>query len=810
MNEASELDDLRRRLAEAEQAIHALAGGEIDAIAASALTTPLLLHRAQEELRRSEQLLRSVFDGVDDGILLVDSNGIFLDANPAACSLLGSERADVVGRRTEDFAAAGYDVASERKRIVADGQRRGLLRVAGPGGAERDLEYHATRDILPGVHLSTIRDVTALNRARNDLVASEKKYRQIVDTAREGIWVIDEQDRTTFVNRGLEVMLGRAPGEMLGTSIFDFVDPQERTRTEQGLERRRRGVGERKDQKYVHKDGSPVWVLMEASPLTDDTGKYSGALAMLTDVTQRRRAEDALRASEERYRVLFDNNPLPIWLTDTHSLRFLAVNQAALLLFGYTREEFLALGVDQLLSVTDAERVRGDIAASMDGVQYTTRRPVKKSGEVVEVSITSQTFVIEAHRVALVIARDMTERNRLESQLAQSRKMEAIGILAGGVAHDFNNLLSIMVTYTAFALDALKEGDPLRADIQQVAKAGERAVSLTRQLLAFSRQQILEPVVMDLNATLVSIEPMLRRLVGEGIDFTLNTEAELGRVSADPGQIEQVIMNLVVNARDAMLSGGELTLETANIQVEATDGRLPVGAGLRPGRYVMLAVTDSGSGIDAATRERIFEPFFTTKELGKGTGLGLSTVLGIVQQSGGQVEVQSQPGRGTRFEVYLPRVDRAVALVVPLSSGAAIVGGRETVLLVEDDEQVRNLTCSILRRNGYEVLVASNGGEGILISEQYSATIHLLLTDVVMPRMGGRQLAERLCPTRPDMKVLFMSGHTDDVVLRQGVSDADLALLRKPVTPEVLARRVRAVLDATRAGLGAVSPLTAL
>ena len=789
----AELDAVREQLAEAEQTIQAFADGEIDAVTRDALGTPLLLHRAQEELRRREQLFRAVFEGVDDGILLVDAQGVFLDANPAACRLFCAEKSAVVGRRTEDFAAPGYDATQERESIVAEGRRSGVVRIALPNGAERELEYRAMRDILPGLHVSTIRDVTELNRARHDLEASEKKYRRIVDTAREGIWVIDGHARTTFANRALEDMLGRVPGDMLGRSLFEFVDRADHARVAEGLEQRRRGVSERRDQRYLRKDGSTLWVLMEASPLTDDAGQYAGALAMVTDVTDRRRAEDALRASEARYRLLFDNSPLPIWLTDVQSLRFMAVNQAACQLFGYSQSEFLALEVVHLLTSVEADQLRADIGAALPGkAHHAIRRPLKKSGVAVDVATTAQTFEIDDRVVALVIAQDMSERNRLEAQLAQSRKMEAIGILAGGIAHDFNSLLSIMVTYSTFALDALKDGDPLREDIEQVAKAGDRAVSLTRQLLAFSRQQILAPTILDLNATVSSIEPMLRRLVGETIDISLVSEPALGRVSADPGQIEQVIMNLVVNARDAMPAGGELTIETANVSV--AEGASPLGGGLQPGHYVLLAVTDTGAGIDAATRERIFEPFFTTKELGKGTGLGLSTVLGIVQQSGGHLEMQSELGRGTRFEVYLPSVDRLASPVAALPTASG-VRGHETVLVVEDDEQVRNLTRAILRRNGYQVLVASNGGEAFLISEQHSAPIHLLLTDVVMPRMNGRQLAERLSDARPEMKVLFMTGYTDDAVVRQGVLDADIALLQKPITPDALARRVRAVLD---------------
>jgi len=795
-----ELEAVRQKLAEAEQTIRAFAGGEIDAVANTSQVTPLLLHRAQEELLRRERLFRAIFDGVDDGILLVDGQGSFLDANPAACRLLGAEKSEVIGRRTEDFAALSYDATPPREQVATEERRRGTLRISPPNGAERELEYVNMRDILPDVHLSMIRDVTELNRARNDLVTSERKYRRIVDTAREGIWVIDEHARTTFANRALEEMLGCAPGEMLGRSVFEFVDGEEHARMTEGLERRRRGIAERQDQRYRHKNGSTVWVMMEASPLTDDAGQYAGTLAMATDVTDRRRAEEALRASEARYRLLFDNSPLPIWLTDVQSLRFLAVNQAALQLFGYSQSEFLGLTMAALLSSSDANELRLELGAAVEGdTHYATQNALKKNGVAVDIATTAQTFQIDGRAVALVIAQDMTVRNHLEAQLAQSRKMEAVGILAGGIAHDFNNLLSIMITYTTFALDTLSDGDPLRADIEQVAKAGDRAVSLTRQLLAFSRQQILEPTIMDLNATVSSIEPMLRRLVGETIEITLTSEPALSRVSADAGQIEQVIMNLVVNARDAMPAGGELTIETANVWL--AEGAPPPVIGLKAGHYVLLAIADTGTGIDAATRERIFEPFFTTKALGKGTGLGLSTVLGIVQQSGGQLAVQSELGKGTRFEVYLPSVDRPASPVAAASAAKVVGGGHETVLVVEDDDQVRNLTRAILRRNGYEVLVASNGGEAFLISEQRSAPIHLLLTDVVMPRMNGRQLAERLTAARPEMKVLFMTGYTDDAVVRQGVFDADLALLQKPITPEALARRVRAVLDGSKARL---------
>jgi PAS domain S-box-containing protein len=399
------------------------------------------------------------------------------------------------------------------------------------------------------------------------------------------------------------------------------------------------------------------------------------------------------------------------------------------------------------------------------------------------------------------VQRDVTRELQLEEQYRQAQKMEAIGRLAGGLAHDFNNLLVIIIGYSELLLDRQLGAHPWRTYVEQIKKAGEHAAGLVRHLLAFSRQQVLQPEILGLNGVVSNIEPMLRRLIGEDIDLIAKLEPGLGQVKADAGQIEQIILNLAANARDAMPRGGKLIIETANVELDETYIRQH--AGVEPGTYVMLAVSDTGTGMDAATQARIFEPFFTTKAQGRGTGLGLAMVYGIVKQSGGHIWVYSELGRGTTFKIYLPRVHETARAVEPRPGLTDMPPGSETVLVVEDEEAVRALTRHILEMCGYTVLEAGHGGEALLLGEQHQEPIHLLLTDVVMPHTSGRELADRLAAMHPEMKVLYISGYTDQALVHHGVLEPGVFLLQKPFSPEALAQKVREVLDAPPPALAA-------
>ncbi|HEY5837610.1 MAG TPA: PAS domain S-box protein [Pyrinomonadaceae bacterium] len=680
-------------------------------------------------------------------------------------------------------------------------------------------------------NLAEMRD-NALHTAELDY--NEERYRAVVEQTSEGVMLSNvETLGIVECNAAFANMLGYTVGEVLALTAYDFVVDQREAIEARVAEYRREGVGTTGERRFQRKDGTVLNVEINMTVIA-----YGGKDVFCTivrDISERKRAEEALRQAHEELeakvqertaeldqqrvflRQVIDLNPSFIFAKDRQG-RFTLVNHALAEAYGTTVEDVLGkTGADfnqngeeiahfrrDDLEVIETrmerfipEEVVTDAAGNVRWLQTIKRPMVAVDGSVTQM---------------LGVATDITQRKCAEEalrdsegMLRQAQKMESIGTLAGGIAHDFNNLMTAVTGYSELVLRRMPREEPLRSKVEEIRKAGERAASLTRQLLAFSRKQMLKPVVLNLNTVITGIGKMLPRLIGEDIELRFDLNASLGQVNADPGQIEQVLMNLVVNARDAMPAGGLLTVKTENVEFADRFGhhRMIV----EPGRYVVLSVNDNGIGMDAETQSHIFEPFFTTKEVGKGTGLGLATVYGIVKQSGGSIWVYSEPLEGTTFRIYLPRVDEVVATMDDESAAQRLVGrGDETILLVEDEDIVRALAEEILLEYGYTVLTASNGKEGLKVSREFTEKIDLILTDVVMPQMSGHELVENIRTARPETRVLYMSGFTDDAVVRHGVSAYELCFIQKPFSPESLAIKVREVLDNHAAPDGGILP----
>ena len=523
-----------------------------------------------------------------------------------------------------------------------------------------------------------------------------------------------------------------------------------------------------------------------------------------TSENERRRATEALREMEERFRQVYDEAPVGYHELDKEG-RIIRVNRRELEMLGYTEEELLGHPVWKFVVEEEMTRqvIMAKIAGDVSFHETFERTYRRKDGTTLPVLIEDRVIPDKKGRITGIrsMIEDITERRRAEEalrkseeQLRQWQRVEAIGRLAGGVAHDFNNLLMTIKGCSELLLGELDSGDSRREEVEEIRKAAERATALTRQLLAFGRRQVLQPQVLDLNEVVANMDRMLQRLIGEDIHLLTVLDPELWPVKVDPGQIEQVIMNLAVNARDAMPGGGKLTIETANLVLDEGYARRHVS--VKPGPCVMLAVTDNGCGMDKETQSHLFEPFFTTKKKGEGTGLGLSTVYGIVKQSGGNIWAYSESGLGTTFKIYLPRVEEAVKTYKPKVVPTVSPGGSETILLVEDEEAVRAIVSKILQNKGYTVLEAHHGHEALQICKDHQGPIHLMVTDVVMPHMSGRELAERLTSLRPELRVLFMSGYPDKAIAHHGVLEAGTSFLQKPFTLSALECKVRDLLDA--------------
>jgi PAS domain S-box-containing protein len=649
----------------------------------------------------------------------------------------------------------------------------------------------------------SIHQQVQIQRIRRQLAEREELFRLISENAADMIAVVDLQGRRIYNSLSFEKVLGYSAEELKQSFAFQQIHPEDRETVQRAEEDARvTGSGKTVEYRFCHKDGN--WLILEStvSVIATRMGESDKLVIVTRDITERKRAVEASRLSEASFRSVVEDAPYGICRAKLDG-RFLRINPALQRMLGYaTPEELLGVRLDAAVFRNPADfRRLVDLLADngefkdvefewqrKDGVPLTIRCSGRRLGGA------------ERNDGFEIFAEDVTDRRILERQLRMAAKMEAVGRLSGGIAHDFNNLLGVIIGYSQVLRRKLGPDSSLTEYADQVEKAGQRAVSLTRQLLAFSRQQILSPAVLDLNTLVSEMEKMLPRLIGEDIILRIRLAPDLARVKADHGQIEQIVMNLAVNARDAMPDGGHLTVETANVELDEAYARQHAGA--KPGRYVMLAVADSGIGMNTETIARIFEPFFTTKELGKGTGLGLATVYGVVKQSGGYIWVDSEPGKGASFQIFLPRVDEPVTATAENPPSESSLTGTETVLLVEDAEPLRKLAQSFLAEHGFQVLAAANGEEAIQLAKTCRQPIHLLLTDVVMPGMNGRALAEQLLPMQPQIRILYMSGYTDSFIAGHGVLEPGTHLLHKPFTEQALLRKVRQVLESEAAVRG--------
>jgi two-component system cell cycle sensor histidine kinase/response regulator CckA len=944
---------------------------------------------SEKSLRQSEESYRIIAKTASDAIITIDESSTILFVNQAAEKIFGYSTKEMLGqsltilmpdylREVHRAGLSRYLTTGEKHLNWSSIELPGLHK----SGREIPLELSFGELIRDGQHRFTgiVRDISRRKRADEALKVSESELRALFAAMTDVILVLNSEGRYLKIAPTDPAYLYKPPDDLIGKKLHE-VFPREEADFFLAHIRRALDEGQMHRVEYrLELEEKEVWFDGSVSPLSRDSVVW-----IARDITERKRAEEALYESEERYRLLFESNPHPMWVYDLETLRFLTVNEAAIHHYGYTREEFLSLTISDI-------RPEEDIPALLENVSKLNGtldiagvwRHRRKDGSLIDVEVVSHGLIFDGRRAELVLVNDVTERKRTEEalreadqraireyeqllvrvaslaqvlgtardlttifralrdfavisapcsglfvslydpgqdvrtaayawsegeevdvatlppmqmtgspqsravstgriiitddfqsamkgrptinlgldadprlpqsslavpmtvmgrivgavevqsteiaafraehataiqmaanlaanaietvrlleservqaeQLRQSQKLESVGQLAGGIAHDFNNLLTAITGYGELTLKRLGENDPLRRNIEEIIKAGDRAASLTRQLLAFSRKQVLQPVVLDLNDVVADMDKLLRRLIGEHIHLVAMRDPGLGRIKADPGQLSQVIINLALNARDAMPEGGKLTIETKNVELNESYVRQHLG--VRPGRYVMLAISDTGKGMDAATQKQIFEPFFTTKEVGKGTGLGLSMVYGVVKQSGGDIWVYSEPGQGTTFKIYLPQVEEKVEDVEQVA--AKVPKGTETILLVEDDDMVRELLRSILEIEGYTTLVASHGDEALGICERHEGPLDLLITDVVMPGMSGRQLVERLTAKCAEVKVLYMSGYTDNAIVHHGVLDPGVAFLQKPFTPDTVARKVREVLDAAGA-----------
>ncbi len=757
-----------------------------------------------DAVRRSEEQYRMLVENSLLGVT-ISQDDCFVFCNPAFAQMSGysidellsfpgvnavihpGDREMVQGFRSERMAGKPDRRRFEFRLIRKDREERLLETYAG------SIEYNG-KSATQCTHL----DITERRQTENALRESEEKLRLMTESIDEVFWVFDiEQQAMTYASPAHERVWGY-PRDLfadLRKPFLDPIHPEDRELVLNHISMLKSGQVLDFAHRFTCPDGEMRYLHHRGFPVLDKSGKPRLYIGVGKDITESRKAQESLRKSREYLDRILNSTSDGIFVKD-REYRFVHVNDAFCAFRGQQREDLLGkTGFEELPEEKVKSIIRQEEEVLKTGREILGEETFPGAQGNPSILMIKRSLLTDqrGNRQIVAIGRNITQYRQLEAQFLQAQKMEAIGVLAGGVAHDFNNLLNVINGYSELILDQLAAENPIRKDIERIRDAGKRAADLTSQLLAFGRKQILQPELLDVNHVIVQMSSMLRRLIGEDIEFIVSARPDLGLIHADPGQIQQAVMNLAINARDAMPLGGRLVIETANVSLE--EPYMQQHPMVPAGPYIMLAISDNGVGIDEITRAHLFEPFFTTKQKGKATGLGLSTVYGIVKQSNGFIWVYSEPGKGTTFKLYFPQAEGSLAGRKKEGSTLTGIRGSETVLLVEDEQAIKELAGRILRDQGYNVLEASNGAEALRISREFAGQIHLIVTDVAMPDFSGKALVSQLETTRPGIKALYVSGYTDDSIVHSGILDSHVAFLQKPFTGEGLIRKVREVLN---------------
>jgi two-component system cell cycle sensor histidine kinase/response regulator CckA len=770
---------------------------------------------AERQLHESEERYRELISSVKDyAIFMLSPSGNVMSWNEGAKRIKGYEASEIIGHHFSCFYLPEDVQAGKPEKGMKDALAHGHHEDEGWRLRKDGTQFWATMVLTPvrnqkgelqGFSRIT-RDITDRRLTQEAVTLAERKYREIFEEAIVGIFQTAPDGKLLSTNLAMATLYGYASSEEMAGSVTDvrtqlYVDPQRRDEFKRLL--RETGVVRNFEVEVYRKDGSKIWVAANARAVLRDGViiRYEGTFE---DINQRRLLEKQLALAEQSYRGIFENAVIGIFQS-TPEGRYTAVNRAMAKMLGYDSPEDLMTSISDIGRQVYVDPMRRDEFQELlkqGGVIHDFEiQAYRKDRSKMWLSASGRAILRDGTIIGYEgMNEDITERRLLEDQLRQAQKMEAVGRLAGGVAHDFNNMLGVITGYGELLQLNLPPKSSLRKYADEIGKAARRATALTRQLLAFSRKQVISPVVLDLNVVVGEMETMICRLIGENIQVSFKRQPALAPVRIDPGQVEQILMNLAINSRDAMPDGGRLCIEIAETELDDTYARQIAYA--KPGRYVMLTMSDTGCGIEKAIQTHIFEPFFTTKEVGKGTGLGLSTVYGIVKQNEGYIRIYSEPTKGTTFKIYFPRADAAVSASRPIEK-LTLPPGAEVILVVEDEAPLRKLAHTCLESHGYTILEASNAATATELFRQHAGKIDLLLTDLVMPGESGRALAEKLLELRPTLKVLYMSGYTSDLIAQQGILNPGILLLEKPFTLQALLAKVRDALHPAQIGKGA-------